>query len=77
VEVTILTADTIPGVMAHFQDEKHLPEFLSDIKNDLETESTNALDFSDVRGQETARRVLEIAAEPPQVFTAGLLSRSR
>ncbi|MBT4644850.1 MAG: hypothetical protein HOC09_39110, partial [Deltaproteobacteria bacterium] len=59
---TILTASSIKDLVAHFSDESPLPEFIADLEETLHPQVTDHLNFSDVRGQETAKRALEIAA---------------
>jgi len=60
--LTILTAGSIKEVLAHFSNETPLPQFIPDLEDTLHPKSINHLDFSEVRGQETAKRALEIAA---------------
>lgn len=58
----ILIASEINDVIAHFRQEKSLPSYQKPDSVDLLADPAEDLDFSDVRGQQTAKRCLEIAA---------------
>jgi len=51
--LTIMTAGSIKEVVAHFQGEQPLPEFIADLEETLHPQVADQLDFSDVRGQKT------------------------
>jgi magnesium chelatase family protein len=61
-DLTILTATTIQEVIQHFNNTAQLPCFDNNQVGQPSEDHLEILDFSDVRGQETAKRALEIAA---------------
>ena len=46
----------IKEVVSHFQNEQPLPEYIAYLEETLHPTGADSLDFSDVRGQETAKR---------------------
>jgi magnesium chelatase family protein len=58
----VLGAADLVGVCRHFDDSCELPATMVDVPGLMAATASNAVDFSDVRSQASAKRALEVAA---------------